>query len=70
MIIRYDKRARAISIQLMPSNPSEYSHTEEITDLVFIDRDKNGNATSVEVLGIECIEDYGGNEYKLGEKTL
>ena len=63
-VVKYDERAKAISIRLLPSDPSRYSHSEEITDYVIIDRDIDGNATAVEILGIEGIEDYDGNEYR------
>ena len=66
MIIKYDKRAMAIRLVL--SDPANYSYSEEITGYVMIDRDKEGNAIAVEVLGIDGIEDYEGREYRLVEK--
>ena len=69
MIVKYDPTARAISVRLVESNPQNHSHCEELVgDTVIIDRDKDGTITAVEVLGIDGIEDYDGNKYKLEEK--
>jgi len=52
--IEYDKNAKAIYIKIIESSPENHSHTEElIPDMVMIDKDKDGNITGIEVLGIE-----------------
>ena len=66
MIVKYDKRAMAIRLVL--GDPANYSYSEEITDYVIIDRDKEGNVIAVEILGVDGIEDYEGREYRLVEK--
>ena len=54
MKVEYDKEAGALYIQVLPSDPSNHSHTEElIADVVIIDRNKAGQITGIEVLGID-----------------
>ncbi|KKK54986.1 hypothetical protein LCGC14_3079130 [marine sediment metagenome] len=60
MKVTYDKRARAIYIQVsdVPSSFGIIDHTEElVADTVLIDYLLSGEVYGIDVSGIDCIED-------------
>lgn len=52
--ITYDKAAKAVYVQLVETiKKGEVDKTKEDNFLVLVDRDKDGKALGIEILGIE-----------------
>lgn len=51
--VTYDKEAKALYIYLKIVNSEEVVTTKEDNHLVIIDRDKDGKAVGVEIIGIK-----------------
>lgn len=53
MDITWDKDAQAIYIYIDPETGAPHARTQEITDLINIDWDIDGNVSGVEILGVD-----------------
>ncbi len=69
MKVTYDKRARAIYIQVsdVPSSFGIIDHTKElVADTVLVDYLASGEVYGIDVSGIDCIEDITETDVPTG----